>query len=207
MYVCIFYLCAVFLPFSLPHFHVFLSAEHLPTVFSLCPNCCVSKFWHTSCSWGCWTVQCGLFPPLPPYDLYFFNAWSLSGLLSFSEGKQQHKSPTDCLCLTPEDSLFNLLKWLTPEMISTFWISPKDAQGQAQVRNMNYCQEQSSWQCSEDLSASGNESKEPNRPPSSYLDELFALNCWFSSSCNLIVHCHNKQFWLLYSKGLHRNLP
>lgn len=65
MYVCIFYLCAVFLLFSLPHFHVFLSAEHLPTVSSLCPNCCVSKFWHTSCSWGCWAVQCGLFPPVP----------------------------------------------------------------------------------------------------------------------------------------------
>lgn len=67
MYVCIFYLCAVFLPFSLPHFHGSLSAERLPTVsslWSLCPNCCVSKFWHTSAAEGVepFSVGCFLFP-------------------------------------------------------------------------------------------------------------------------------------------------
>lgn len=92
MYVCIFYLCAVFLLFSLPDFHVSLSAERLPTISSLCPNCCVSKFWHTSWSWGCWAVQCGLFPPPPP-TIYTFSMPGVCQVCSPSPKANSSTSP------------------------------------------------------------------------------------------------------------------
>lgn len=112
---------------------------------------------------------------------------------------------TDWLCLTSKDCLFNILN--SRDDLNVLNFPPSVPRDRHRWETWIKCQEESSWQCLGSLSESGNQREEPKFSPSSYLVKLLALNCYFSSSSNLLVHCRNKQFWLLYSKGLHQNMP